>query len=91
MAALSGAAGAAGGLAAKRAAAEQLMGMGSIAESTAAALAAALGENEAAGERLAQLSESAEKLQVCTPKPFFGSKSPPHLGNFRESACHNEA
>jgi hypothetical protein len=41
------------------------MGMGSIAESTAAALAAVLGENDAAGEVLAQLSESAEKLQVC--------------------------
>jgi hypothetical protein len=60
MAALS----ATGGLAAKRAAAEQLMGMGSITESTAAALAAVLGENEAAGEVLAQLSEAAEKLQV---------------------------
>jgi colicin import membrane protein len=72
---LGGAAGSTGGLAVKRAAAEQLMGMGSITESTAAALAAVLGENEAAGEVLAQLSESAEKLQVrclCVVVCCFG-------------------
>uniref|UniRef100_A0A383W4Q6 UDP-N-acetylglucosamine diphosphorylase n=1 Tax=Tetradesmus obliquus TaxID=3088 RepID=A0A383W4Q6_TETOB len=68
MAALSSAAGLAGGLAAKRAAAEQLMGLGSITESTAAALAAVMGENEAAGEVLGQLSESAEKLQEASIK-----------------------
>ncbi|WIA42711.1 hypothetical protein OEZ86_008660 [Tetradesmus obliquus] len=68
MAALSSAAGLAGGLAAKRAAAEQLMGLGSITESTAAALAAVMGESEAAGEVLGQLSESAEKLQEASIK-----------------------
>ncbi|WIA22255.1 hypothetical protein OEZ85_004578 [Tetradesmus obliquus] len=68
MAALSSAAGLAGGLAAKSAAAEQLMGLGSITESTAAALAAVMGENEAAAEVLGQLSESAEKLQEASIK-----------------------
>lgn len=59
---------ASGGLAARRTAAEQVMGMASILDSTVAALAAAIGDDESASEVLGELSESADKLQEVAIK-----------------------